>query len=215
MLQTLLADNRKIPHLPQYTLIAANVVPLIGVLAFGWQVATLLAVYWAETGVIGLYTLIKIIMAGADAGEEENQKSDTWILTGYKVFIAGFFCVHFGGFMLGHGAFLFLLFADMAPSAGFNFSGFFLAVLGLLISHGISFYRNYMQAGEYQLLTPQSLMGQPYKRVIIMHLVVIVGAFATTFIGNFEMVALALLVLLKTIVDLFSHWREHAQLRQP
>ncbi|HYO42767.1 MAG TPA: DUF6498-containing protein [Candidatus Limnocylindrales bacterium] len=44
-------------------LIAANAVPLVGVLAFGWDLATLVAIYWAENGVVGIYAVGRIITA--------------------------------------------------------------------------------------------------------------------------------------------------------
>ena len=34
-------------------LIVANLVPLVGVLCFGWDLTTLVALYWAENGVVG------------------------------------------------------------------------------------------------------------------------------------------------------------------
>jgi hypothetical protein len=48
-------------------LIAANAVPLVGVVLLGWDLATLVAVYWAENGVVGIYAVGRIITA-ANAG---------------------------------------------------------------------------------------------------------------------------------------------------
>ncbi len=45
-------------------LIAANAVPLVGVLFLGWDLATLVAVYWAENGVVGVFAAGKILTAG-------------------------------------------------------------------------------------------------------------------------------------------------------
>src|SRR4051794_18635728 len=45
-------------------LIAANVVPLVGVVLLGWDLATLVAVYWAENGVVGLYAVGRVLTAG-------------------------------------------------------------------------------------------------------------------------------------------------------
>ena len=38
-------------------LVAANLLPVAGVLAAGWDVADLLLVYWAESAVIGVYAI--------------------------------------------------------------------------------------------------------------------------------------------------------------
>ncbi len=37
-------------------LIVANLVPLAGVLLFGWDVMTILVLYWIENGIVGLST---------------------------------------------------------------------------------------------------------------------------------------------------------------
>jgi len=44
-------------------LVVANAVPLAGVLLFGWDLATLVAVYWAENGVVGIYAVGRILTA--------------------------------------------------------------------------------------------------------------------------------------------------------
>lgn len=205
MFQALRADYKHVPYLSQAALIAANLIPLAGVLIFGWQITTLLAVYWAETGVIGVYSLAKIMTADASSQKDGTSK----IFTGYKLLLAVFFCFHFGVFMFVHGTFLFMFFAETTTVAAFNFSGVLLAVVGLFVSHGLSFYRNYWQESEYQALTPKRLMSQPYKRIMVMHFVIILGAFAMAYVGSFQVAALALLVILKTVVDLWSHVHEH------
>src|SRR5947199_7622205 len=52
-------------------LVAANAIPLVGVLFFGWSLWTILVLYWAENGIVGLWTVPKILLArgsAADAG---------------------------------------------------------------------------------------------------------------------------------------------------
>ena len=46
-------------------LVVANLVPLAGVLLFGWSLITLLALYWLENGVIGVYACGRIATAEA------------------------------------------------------------------------------------------------------------------------------------------------------
>ncbi len=208
-MKQLLPTYRPGSEITEAVLIAANLVPLVGVLFFGWEITTLLTVYWAETGVIGFYALAKIITSGSDESSTKTGKQSKEFLQWYKILIAGFFCVHFGVFMIVHGAFLLAFFADSTSAAAFNFGGVLLAILGLFISHGVSFYRNYWQAEEYKMISPPQLMGQPYKRVMILHFVILLGAFTTTLIGSFQVAALVLLIVLKTAVDLWAHVREH------
>jgi Family of unknown function (DUF6498) len=44
-------------------LLAANAVPLVGVLFFGWSLWTILVLYWVENGIVGLWNVPKIILA--------------------------------------------------------------------------------------------------------------------------------------------------------
>jgi hypothetical protein len=44
-------------------LIAANLVPLVGVALLGWDLATLVAIYWAENGVVGIFAIGRIATA--------------------------------------------------------------------------------------------------------------------------------------------------------
>jgi hypothetical protein len=48
-------------------------------------------------------------------------------------------------------------------------------VLCLVVSHGISFIRNYLIGGEYLTLTIGKLMSRPYTRIILMHVAIIAG----------------------------------------
>jgi hypothetical protein len=44
-------------------LIVANLVPLVGVLFFGWSLTTIVALYWLENGVLGAFALARIATA--------------------------------------------------------------------------------------------------------------------------------------------------------
>jgi hypothetical protein len=51
------------PRLAVAALIAANLLPLPGVLLLGWDAASLFFVYWLESAVVGLYNLLRMAMA--------------------------------------------------------------------------------------------------------------------------------------------------------
>lgn len=193
-------------------LVAANVVPLFGVLFWDWDVTTILVAYWLENGVIGLINIPKIMLAAR----------------GTPVIgpvIAGFFALHYGGFWIGHGFFVFIV-AGMATRGPFGFfTGFdpvgnvvrepqvLLIALLLLISHGVSFFFNYLGRREYLNTTPMKQMFQPYGRLVILHITILFGAFAVIGLGQ-PVALVAVLVILKTGVDLLFHLREHAKAAQ-
>ena len=204
-------------------LVAVNLVPLVGVLFWGWDVAIILISYWLENGVIGLLNVPKIYLAAQGNSAIGGA-------------MAGFFAVHYGGFWLGHGLFVFLIvgFATNGPFGsfgGFPFNGFnglsgsppngvdrlpqvLLIALLLFLSHGVSFLVNYVGRKEYLDTTPMKQMFQPYGRLIILHVTIIIGAFLVIGLGQ-PVLLVALLVLLKTIVDLFFHLREHSPTAPP
>ncbi len=44
-------------------LVLANVIPLVGVVFFGWSLLTILVLYWVENGIVGLWNVLKIALA--------------------------------------------------------------------------------------------------------------------------------------------------------
>jgi len=155
--------------------------------------------YWAESAIIGVYNLGKMAIVG-----------------GWKSLSLGvFFIVHYGGFMAGHLLFIYVLFGkDKMP--GHSFSEFLStleimhllpALLALLVSHGISFIFNYLGRREYQGRSLKQQMQEPYQRIIIMHVTIIIGGFLAAIL-NSPLMALVFLVLLKIVVDIRGHLQE-------
>lgn len=183
-------------------LLAANLVPLAGVLFLGWGMGNVMVLYWAESAIIGFYTLLKMAVVGK-----------------FVVLLAGpFFVGHFGGFMAAHFLFIYGLFltAGLKPSQeppvlqalATLFFPLWPALLALLLSHGISFAMHFVAGKEYQGQTVSGLMTAPYRRIFIMQLAVIVGAWGAALLKS-ALPALLLLVALKTAADLRAHRSEH------
>jgi hypothetical protein len=81
--------------------------------------------------------------------------------------------------------------------------------VALFLSHGASFFLNYIGKKEYLTTSAMRQMLAPYGRVVILHLTIIFGGFAIAIIGA-PIGALVVLVVLKTAFDLRLHLREHA-----
>ncbi len=47
-------------------LVVTNLIPLVGVLWLGWDLMLILALYWAENGVVGVINILKILTAEGD-----------------------------------------------------------------------------------------------------------------------------------------------------
>ena len=50
-------------NIPLVALVAANMVPLWGVLFFNWDAFYIVLLYWAENLVIGFYNILKMVLA--------------------------------------------------------------------------------------------------------------------------------------------------------
>ncbi len=44
--------------------LVVNLVPLVGVLVFGWNAATLVAIYWFELAVMSFWAVVRAVFAG-------------------------------------------------------------------------------------------------------------------------------------------------------
>lgn len=189
-------------------LIAANVAPLIGVLAHHWTVFAVVLLYWCENVVVGVFNVLRMLCA---------QPQNTLAQAG-KVFLIPFFCVHYGMFTLVHGVFVFGLFGGgFKQWSGFptphtvldavRQTGLGWGVAALIASHGFSFFHNYLAGGEYRRVGLPQLMMQPYGRVVVLHLAILGGGFLVMALGS-PVPALVLLIVLKTAIDLGAHLAE-------
>ncbi len=205
-------------------LIAANAIPLLGVLSFGWNVWTILIVYWLENGIVGLFNIAKMARAEGDfvgpAGAITlNGRS---VSSMAKVGLIPFFVMHYGIFWLVHGVFVLTLpvFGSMSAAGpagsdggpdltdGFSPITILAAVIALTISHAVSYYFNFLGSGEFRRVTAAGQMFAPYGRLVVLHITIILGGIAIAATGA-PAVAIAILVGLKTLMDLGFHLAEH------
>jgi uncharacterized membrane protein len=81
-------------------------------------------------------------------------------------------------------------------------------LLGLAASHGISFIQHYLVGGEGTSTTVRELMVRPYRRIVVMHITIMAAA-ALNLVFDSPVSLLAILVLVKLVLDLVFHNREH------
>ena len=197
-------------------LVLVNLLPLGGVVFFGWDVAALVILYWSENLVLGFYTLLKMLVKSPLGG----------LGTGL------FFCIHYGGFCAGHGIFIMAILVDdkFDPMPGDPWPFFLvfpqlllnvvrqvlayappewlIAFAALFLSHGMSFVLNFLLGGERDELSLKQLMAAPYGRIMILHIAIIFGGVGVMALGQ-PVAMLVILVLLKLVLDVKLHLREH------
>jgi hypothetical protein len=254
-------------------LVAANSIPLFGVLFLGWSLWTILVIYWVENGIVGFWTIPRILMARGTmlgslvrmtrlvspgtnqaqvAAAVEAVEAPTggtgWQALGapsgglsgvVNLGLAAFFVVHYGIFWFVHGIFVFALpaflgpfattdqfglgapdpipffpgggvaFGSVGPFGEILWSSVAFAAAALFISHGLSFFVNDLRGGEYLRTSAGAQVAAPYKRVVVLHLTILFGAFMVALIGA-PIGALVVMVAVKTLYDLGAHLRQHA-----
>ena len=196
-------------------LLIANLAPLVAVFVFHWDVFSILFLFWLENVIVGVVNIFKMLLAGTGAKDLPPYGSAVfWVI---KLFLIPFFCVHYGLFTYVHGLFIVGIFDPAAHHAfGLSFPLIFQVIhdhhlewpfAGLVVSHLISFGYDYLWSGEFRHTNPLELMTQPYRRVLVMHVGVILGALLIVALHQPE-IGLVLLVALKTTFDLWSHQQE-------
>ncbi|MFC1634341.1 DUF6498-containing protein [Planctomycetota bacterium] len=217
-------SKKDLLDIPVMALLAANAIPLFGVLFLKWDAFYIVLLYWAENLVIGFYNVLKMAFAAVPHP----------IAHLGKLFLIPFFTVHYGGFTAVHGFFVLAIFHKdngAGPPMGgqtwpcclvfvqmlFNVASYMysvippqvrLSVLALFASHGVSFVYNYIFKREYASANPGKLMASPYGRIVVMHIAILAGGFLVMTVGS-PVALLAVLVVLKTVLDVSLHNRSH------
>lgn len=203
-------------------LIAANLVPLIGVLFYGWEANLVLALFWVENLIIGAFNLIKMLILAARAMRLN------------ELFLCFFFVLHYGLFCAAHG----LLLWDLLDLGKVNASVYFgevgfgplelfaegatvligfielhgsviiLGIVALSLSHLVSFIEHFILRGEIFSLTNRDMMARPYGQILAMHAGLILGAIAIDKFGS-TAALLTIIVGLKLLIDFKQHARRH------
>jgi hypothetical protein len=215
-------ENKKW-NISEISLIIVNLIPLFGVLFLDWGIFSILIIYWLESAVIGFYTILKMILCWRPFNEKQTQLLDLdpkkpesafliMNLMAKTAFIPGFLIL-FGGYMFVH--LMFILFFNGIESFKIMFqelSKIYLALIitsiSLLVSHGISFYTNFIKNEEYKKTIIQKLWWSPYPRVIVMHLALIFGGIILL-LTQIPAIFISIFIFLKIIIDLMAHRVEH------
>jgi len=181
-------------------LIVSNFLPVIGALYFNWRLGDIMVLYWAESAVIAIFNVAKMVYINKWMGA-----------------ISGlFFLSHFSGFMAVHFLFIYGLFIEglhhttdgsLKAVAGL-FISLWPALLALFISHGISFATNFVGQREYERITLQQQMKAPYRRIVLMQVTLILGGFIIALLDD-PLPVILLFILAKIIMDTRAHLKEH------
>jgi len=154
--------------LSKFALIAANLIPLVGVLFYGWSSTLVLALFWIENLIVGLFNVLKMLVLVL------RSKRFNGLAT------SAFFTFHYGFFCTVHGTILWdilnlgkldvkAVFPNLGPGLMEIFASGMVVLLGfidmfgavimlgigaLLLSHLVSFIEDFILKGEIFKETP-------------------------------------------------------------
>jgi hypothetical protein len=186
-------------------LLGVNALPLLGVLFWQWSLVDILFLYWAETAVIGFFSILKVLFA------RDTERGLIIILVKLmRVLGCVLFVIHLGAFIAGEGILLYFVGREFlglkqSPLELLYATRYVLA--SLFLSHGYSFVANYLVKGERNIEKGSDPMFDPYRRVLIIHLSLSFGMGFVIFYGK-SLALLLILIVLKTVIDLWTHLRE-------
>lgn len=195
---------RSLLALSSAALLLANLFPIYGILYLHWDAYYLLWLYWFESVIVGVYTILKIVF-----------------LEKWASIISVFY------FILVYGAFLFVHFILIAVIMGYaaehpffgdprilptNFvellKPLYQGIIALFLSHGISFILYFFIKGEKEVLVPTESIKQAFERVLVMQVAALI-LFCIFFIISFPSIFYILVVLVKFFFDIKAHYNQH------
>jgi hypothetical protein len=191
-------------------LVAINLVPLIGIYAWGWDGFVLLMLYWLETASIAFWTIVRIAAMPRDE-------------VGRPFLIAAFISVHAGLFMIVHLVFLWVLFSGQWSEKVHGIhdfisqlvigTGMWLPLLVLFIGRGLVMLYEMVQpallrragikapiVADTSSSLDSGILSGLYIRIVVMQITIILGGWIVILFGGRG--TLALVIAIKTAVDL-------------
>lgn len=200
------------------SLIVANIVTMFFTIYEGWDILTLMWIYWAQNMIIGLFNFIKILTLNefSTDGLRMNDKPVQPIRS-TKISVAFFFLVHYGFFHAVYAVFLFSGFGPMqkhpSPISSIDKILIAVSIFAFFGNHLFSFFYN-RQRDKDKKPNLGTVMFFPYVRIIPMHLTIIFGIFIMVLLGMFriksDVPVILFFLILKTIADVIMHVIEHS-----
>ena len=185
------------------SLVMANVLALGIAIAAGWSASALMLVYWAQSVIIGLAYVVRMLSLQRFSTDGLTMNGRPVPATpAARLRVVVFFALHYGFF---HAVYLAFLLGD----GGAVFDRWLaVAVVAFVLNHVYSYRYNRIldRRGKPNLGT---LMFTPYLRIVPMHLTVILGG-----VLGAGTTTLLLFGMLKTLADVAMHVVEHRQLRR-
>lgn len=193
-----------------WLLLISNILIALFAIIENQNVLNILWVYWFQSVIIGVFNFFKIIslknftVDGLKMNNKLLAKSSS-----AKYGVAIFFLFHYGFFHFVYATFLFTFFS-LGDISSNKIDTNFILITSLI------FFVNYLVEYVFSFKKEQSeshslpkLMMSPYKRIIPMHLTIILSGFVLAFgsigLSNPNISIIIIFMALKTFIDMLTH----------
>ncbi|HEU0052303.1 MAG TPA: DUF6498-containing protein [Longimicrobium sp.] len=203
----------------ELTMLGANLLPLAGLLFLGWEPLEVMILYWVESVIVWLYTLLKILMVldpgtGAPGSRRAGRivgrlLSGAFMMTQFALglFVYGWAILGvFGGpEMIG----------EMGGDPAVAITRMLAAAAGspvawaLVASHGCEFVMEHRRTHGFHDLDFGGLVFSGFRRLVPVHLMLMIAALPVMLLGA-PAIGIAVLVVLKIVADLRQLRRERS-----
>jgi len=182
---------KKVLSKSDYFLIAANLLPVAGVWFWNWSPYEVFLVYCLETIIIGIYNLVKMGIVTI------SRKTDIWYNGPSRtkqsgLFFMLFFLLHYGIFV---GVQMGIFFGVSGIGKGTHITAFnffykwprlisndsLVMLCAFVIGYGFKMVVDFILSRRYRTVPMMLLMFQPYGRIFIQQLTVIIGSIFLSF----------------------------------
>lgn len=212
-----------VPAHPLFFLVLQAVVFLVGIFFLGWQADAIVVAYFFETVIIGLFHIAKMLIVyfSGNAQREALRKATSDQQNQNGFFMIPFFSVHYFFFLFVQSVFMFM-FISNDTGHSFNVLANYTAMLqradvqqAVLVScftHAAMTVRDFILPRVYHTHTIAGMFIQPYGRVVLQQIVVILAGFFFM-LFNGAMVLAVLLIVFRTVLDAWIlKWGENKEM---
>lgn len=218
------------------TIVAVNLMPLMGVVWYDWDPFAVLFIYWIQTGIIGYFSFLKIkkvceyepperrIQVIAFTVRKSSRAQPTSkIIRDYRgVLLYGMISslvllIFFTGYASKKTLGWDILYYSF-PAVWASISGSFLAIslgsFSFFLNHGYSYFFNFLGKKEYLNSNLEEQLTFPIERVGSIWGAIFIAITVLGFIPHLFTV-IASLVFLKIMLDVYAHVKEHGKFVLP
>ncbi len=210
-----------------FTIIIANIIPIFGIIYWGWTPFYVFWLFWLETLIVSVFNAVKIIMCRGDEMDEKLQKGNlqfskihvnqlshwrkafSYLLI--RIFIFAFyslFIIVFLGFM-GNSPENSVKNAQVLAFANTTFN---YALLAFFCNQLVQFFAEFILNENYKKTHPSDFSSIFDGRQMVLHIAIVLGVMISQFIVKADtqnttsmVIVVVVFAIIKTLYDIWAY----------